>query len=135
MNDVQDDLFFTKSVTNTDFASPLSGPVFRFQRDVRVTSDAPGSKTTADPAGEWVAMANTDWVLDQRFGARNRSYVSHIEKTISMPITVEANGIWATEIEHVRSFLVLSASLLTLILSFALYVRLPLRNYEEAGAR
>lgn len=85
---MNDDLFITNNPINLlDFASPLTGPVIRVQRDLPVT----GSNTSgADPAGEWRGMIYSNYLLNERFGRRDRPYLAHILKTMSMPVFQES---------------------------------------------
>lgn len=45
-----------------DVSSPLTGPVFRMQRDLLVSGVAP-KDIRADPDGEWRGLGYTNWLL------------------------------------------------------------------------
>jgi hypothetical protein len=84
-----DDLFITNTqkINLLDFASPLTGPVLRLQNDLRVEgSDAAGS----DPEGEWKGMIYSNHLLNERFGKRQRPYLAHVLKSVSIPIMQES---------------------------------------------
>ncbi|KAJ8296782.1 3-O-alpha-D-mannopyranosyl-alpha-D-mannopyranose xylosylphosphotransferase [Rhodotorula toruloides] len=94
---LNDDFFLMRTLAFTDLASPLSGPVFRMQRDLLVGGVAPGTSTD-DPDGEWKGLGYSNWLLDQRFGKRKRPYLVHVAKTISMPLLREVQLVFHEEL-------------------------------------
>lgn len=81
-----------------DFASPLFGQVVRIQKDLGVGGEAPGtSKQRGD--GEWPGMTYSAWLLDRRFGIRQRSYLVHQGKMLNRPLLDEVASIWADELK------------------------------------
>lgn len=97
-----DQLDFILNIQETspaDFATPLFGQVFRIQKDLGVGGEAPGtSKQKAD--GEWPSMGYSNWLLDNRFGIRKRSYLVHQSKLINRPLLDEAASVWAQELKE-----------------------------------
>ncbi|KAJ7491758.1 hypothetical protein B0H11DRAFT_2007749 [Mycena galericulata] len=87
---LNDDFFLLKSLSSADFETSLYGPVFRIQFDLSVGSTAPSrSRQGVDKEGEWPSLEYTNWLLDRRFGERQRRYLHHVAK---------AAAIWAEEI-------------------------------------
>lgn len=81
-----------------DFASPLFGQVIRIQKDLTVGGEAPGtSKQKGD--GEWPGMTYSAWLLDRRFGIRQRSYLVHQGKMLNQPLLDEVASIWSDELK------------------------------------
>ncbi|BGP45053.1 hypothetical protein JCM10450v2_000870 [Rhodotorula kratochvilovae] len=85
---LNDDFFLRRPLALSDLTSPLSGPVFRMQRDLLV-SGVSAENTHDDPEGEWRGLGYTAWLLDQRFGKRGRPYLVHVAKTVSTPMLRE----------------------------------------------
>ncbi|KAJ6530414.1 hypothetical protein DFH09DRAFT_1166275 [Mycena vulgaris] len=95
---LNDDCFLLKPLSAADFETPLYGPVFRIQFDLGVKSRAPGSVSMGiDKEGEWPGLEYTNWLLDQRFGKRQRRYLHHVAKVLPVPIMREAAAVWADE--------------------------------------
>ncbi|GAA5896966.1 uncharacterized protein JCM6883_007069 [Sporobolomyces salmoneus] len=101
---LNDDTFLLgqDSLVETDVGSPLLGQVFRVQQDLTVGSSAPDGKAR-NPEGEWASLERANWLLDQRFGKRQRNYIAHIPKAMSMPILREIGMIWKDELEQTAS--------------------------------
>lgn len=97
-----DDFFLTRNLTRSDFASPLFGSVFRMQNDLQVSSTAKGI-SKADLEGEWPSLGYSNWLLDQRFGARSRPYLQHFVKSFPTPLMEEISSIWGQELTEVSS--------------------------------
>ncbi|GAA5876084.1 hypothetical protein JCM16303_007016 [Sporobolomyces ruberrimus] len=90
------------SLVETDVGSPLLGQVFRLQSDLSVGSSSP-DELALRPEGEWASLERANWLLDQRFGKRERNYLAHIPKAMSMPILREIGLIWGEELEETAS--------------------------------
>ncbi|KAJ6516459.1 hypothetical protein C8R45DRAFT_960203 [Mycena sanguinolenta] len=97
---LNDDCFLLKPMSAGDFETPIYGPVFRIQFDLNVKSRSPEAPVRGDKEGEWPGLAFTNWLLDQRFGLRNRRYLSHVAKTLSAPLMREAAAVWAADIAN-----------------------------------
>ncbi|KAJ7446894.1 hypothetical protein B0H11DRAFT_2083701 [Mycena galericulata] len=96
---LNDDCFLLKPLSAADFETSLYGPVFRIQFDLSVRSTAPPrSRMGVDKEGEWPGLEYTNWLLDKRFGKRQRRYLHHVAKVLPTPIMREAAAIWAEEI-------------------------------------
>ncbi|KAJ7123056.1 hypothetical protein C8R44DRAFT_876248 [Mycena epipterygia] len=96
---LNDDCFLLKPLSTADFETSLYGPVFRIQFDLAVKSKPPGVVSMGiDKEGEWPGLEYTNWLLDQRFGKRQRRYLHHVAKVLSTPIMREAAAVWADEI-------------------------------------
>lgn len=80
----------------TDIASPLTGPMFRLQRSLLVEGVAP-LESQDDPSGEWKGLGFSAWTLDNRFGKRERPYVMHQAKSVSMSLLREAQDTFLNE--------------------------------------
>ncbi|GAA5869721.1 hypothetical protein JCM1840_000570 [Sporobolomyces johnsonii] len=91
---LNDDNFLLQPLSTSDIESPLSGPVFRVQRDLLVGAVEPDDPTAADPDGEWRGLGISAWLLDQRFGKRRRCYLVHIGKAVSIPMLKEVQGVF-----------------------------------------
>lgn len=81
-----------------DFVTPLFGPVFRIQWDLRVGGEAPGTSRQLED-GEWPGMKYSAWLLDRRFGIRSRAYLVHQGKMLSTPLLDEVAAIWSEELK------------------------------------
>ncbi|GAA5990561.1 hypothetical protein JCM5350_005841 [Sporobolomyces pararoseus] len=99
---LNDDTFLLgeDSLVETDIGSPVLGQVFRLQDDLTVGSTSPTAQVL-NPEGEWASLERANWLLDQRFGVRQRNYLAHIPKAMSMPILRELGMIWKEELEQV----------------------------------
>ncbi|KAF7330908.1 hypothetical protein MVEN_02430400 [Mycena venus] len=96
---LNDDCFLLKPLSAGDFETPLYGSVFRIQFDLGVKSKPPGQVSMGiDKEGEWPGLEYTNWLLDQRFGLRQRRYLHHVAKTLSTPIMRETAAVWAEEV-------------------------------------
>ncbi|SCZ92054.1 BZ3500_MvSof-1268-A1-R1_Chr5-3g08306 [Microbotryum saponariae] len=91
-----DDFFTMRPMTLSDIESPLTGPVIRLQRDLIVESSPP-DHLKGDAEGEWRGLGFTNWLLDQRFGARPRPYLLHVAKAISVPMLREVQSVFMEE--------------------------------------
>ncbi|GAA5831794.1 hypothetical protein JCM11251_003886 [Rhodosporidiobolus azoricus] len=91
---LNDDCFLLKTVSATDVASPLTGPVFRIYRNF-VAAGVSAKENTVDGAdSEWLGLKHSNWLLDQRFGKRPRPYLAHIAKSVSAPIFREVREVF-----------------------------------------
>ncbi|KAF7313346.1 hypothetical protein HMN09_00490200 [Mycena chlorophos] len=96
---LNDDCFLMRPLSAADFESALYGPVFRIQLELSVRSRPPERPPRGvDKEGEWPGLEYTNWLLDQRFGARPRRYLHHVAKVIPTPILHEVGAIWADEL-------------------------------------
>ncbi|KAK7061226.1 hypothetical protein R3P38DRAFT_2828276 [Favolaschia claudopus] len=94
-----DDCFLMKQLSAADLNTPLYGPVFRIQLDLKVRSKPRGIVSTGiDKEGEWPGLEFTNWLLDQRFGLRERRYLHHVAKALPTALLREAAAVWAAEI-------------------------------------
>lgn len=84
-------------MSTSDFYSPLTGPIFRFQRDLMVTGKAP-TDTLDDGDGEWRGLSFANHLLDRRFGTRQRPYLVHQAKAGSGPLFREMHRVWTAEL-------------------------------------
>ncbi|KAM0755806.1 hypothetical protein T439DRAFT_308229 [Meredithblackwellia eburnea MCA 4105] len=94
---MNDDVFINGQLSSADVGSPLLGPVFRIQRDLTVNALKPGSRTMGLD-GEWPGLRHANWLLDQRFGKRDRGYLAHIAKAFSTPLLREMEEMWREEL-------------------------------------
>ncbi|GAA6007653.1 hypothetical protein JCM11491_003913 [Sporobolomyces phaffii] len=99
---LNDDCFLSRNLSLLDIASPLTGPVFRMYRHFVVESAEPG-QAKEDVEGEWHSLRTSNWLLDRRFGTRNRPYLFHVAKTLSFPMLREASDVWREEFEETAS--------------------------------
>ncbi|GAA5902129.1 hypothetical protein JCM6882_006708 [Rhodosporidiobolus microsporus] len=91
---LNDDFFLLKTLSASDIASPLTGPVFRMYRNF-VVEGVPANKNDKDGIeSEWLGLKHSNWLLDQRFGKRKRPYLAHIAKSISAPVFREAREVF-----------------------------------------
>ncbi|KAJ7047910.1 hypothetical protein C8F04DRAFT_1060505 [Mycena alexandri] len=98
---LNDDCFILKPLSEADFETPLYGPVFRIQFNLGVKGKSPGSSMMGvDKEGEWPGLQYTNWLLDERFGRRERRYLHHVAKVLPVPIMREAAAIWKEEISQ-----------------------------------
>ncbi|KAJ6612140.1 hypothetical protein B0H10DRAFT_326345 [Mycena sp. CBHHK59/15] len=96
---LNDDCFILRPLSASDLETPLYGPVFRIQWNLGVKSTPPGSISfRADKEGEWPGLEYTNWLLDQRFGKRERRYLEHIAKVLPTALMQEVAAIWAVEL-------------------------------------
>ncbi|KAJ7717069.1 hypothetical protein DFH07DRAFT_347232 [Mycena maculata] len=95
---MNDDFFLLKPLSAADFQTPLYGPVFRIQLDLDVRSTPPDSvRMGVDREGEWPGLEYANWLIDQRFGKRQRRYLHHVAKVLPTPIMRETAAVWAEE--------------------------------------
>ncbi|BGP21828.1 hypothetical protein Rt10032_c01g0526 [Rhodotorula toruloides] len=94
---LNDDFLLMRNLAFTDLDSPLTGPVFRMQRNLLIGRVAPGTSTD-DPEGEWKGLGYSNWLLDQRFGKRKRPYLAHVAKTVSMAVLREVQQVFHNEV-------------------------------------
>ncbi|GAA5892552.1 hypothetical protein JCM6882_005645 [Rhodosporidiobolus microsporus] len=99
---LNDDFFLMQPLTLTDLSSPLTGPVFRMQRDLLVGGVSP-SDTHDDPDGEWRSLGYTAWLLDERFGKRRRPYLVHVAKTMEGGMLREVQRVFGKELMETAS--------------------------------
>lgn len=93
-----DDFFFGKDLSISEFNSPLYGLIFHLQPDLLVGQRVPGSIEASFGHGEWPGLHDSNYLLNQRFGKKDRAYVSHVHRSFSKPLLLEMKMIWAKEI-------------------------------------
>lgn len=87
-----------QSLEVADMSTPMTGPVLRFIKHDTVAPKSPAeiaSWPEKDRTSEWKGLALAAHALDQRFGKRERPYVTHIAKTLSTPILREAMHVFS----------------------------------------
>ncbi|GAA5842285.1 hypothetical protein JCM9279_005333 [Rhodotorula babjevae] len=94
---LNDDFFLHRQLELADLVSPLSGPVFRMQRNLLVNGVEP-STGHEDPEGEWRGLGYSAWLLDRRFGKRGRPYLVHVAKTLSLPLAREMQQVFLADL-------------------------------------
>lgn len=108
-----------QNMSMSDFASPLTGPVFRMQHELRVKGVEP-EEEKSDADGEWRGLQYAAHLIgehrfsffrrdltvaDTRFGSRikGRPYIVHVAKTHSTALLQEAAQMFHEELSVVRS--------------------------------
>ncbi|GAA5831300.1 hypothetical protein JCM3766R1_003003 [Sporobolomyces carnicolor] len=94
---LNDDFFLNEPLSVSDFESPLTGPVFRMQRDLLVGGVDPRVEKS-DPEGEWTSLGTAAYMLDGRFGRRKRPYLVHVAKTVSGPMLKEVQRVFSDQL-------------------------------------
>ena len=139
-----------------DFESPLTGPVFRMQRDLLVSGVDPANDRT-DPDSEWKSLGTAGHLLsalsfsafarylnikppfsraDRRFGARRRPYLVHVAKAVSMPMLKELQTVFIDELTQVsRCSHTVSPRISEKLTSFIVYRLLKPVFEEEASSK
>lgn len=88
-------------MSQSDFSTVLFGPVFRSQTELQVRPMAwPSSSNLRNSLaleGEWPSLSYTDLLLSQRFGTRDRRYLVHVAKVLSVPVAREFAAVWSDE--------------------------------------
>ncbi|MBW0485132.1 hypothetical protein O181_024847 [Austropuccinia psidii MF-1] len=95
---LNDDCFFFNKFSEGDFATELYGPVFRLQFDLKVKDDVGNYSGTQEALGEWPSLGYSNWLLSKRFGQRERRYLLHLPKVLSVQIMKEVSLVWKDEI-------------------------------------
>lgn len=62
-----------------------------------VTAIDPYTEDITNPQGEWKGLGYANYLLDNRFGARQRPYVLHQAKSVSTPLLREAQEAFLDE--------------------------------------
>ncbi|KAJ6464382.1 hypothetical protein C8R45DRAFT_1174511 [Mycena sanguinolenta] len=101
---LNDDYFMLRDLPPSAYHSPLYGPVLLFSTNRYVLSDATGH---LEGLAESRSLGWSNHILDQRFGARPRSYVMHNARALSLPLLHEASLAFpyyfsATPLSHFR---------------------------------
>lgn len=89
-----DDMFFASDLSVSDFATPLHGPVVRFDHSLVVRARRVPDRYAK---GEWPSLQHSAWLLDRRFGERVRAYVTHEPRAFSASLLREMRMTWAQE--------------------------------------
>ncbi|CAG8632265.1 15777_t:CDS:2 [Cetraspora pellucida] len=89
-------------LTQSDFWTPLYGPVFHIEPQLLVS---PNKDKDGQPiqVGEWYALYHTNKLLSERFGYRHRAYVSHSTHTLSTSILREIAAEWPQDFHDTSS--------------------------------
>ncbi|GAA5896666.1 uncharacterized protein JCM6883_006974 [Sporobolomyces salmoneus] len=96
---LNDDFFLNQPLSVSDFESPLTGPIFRMQRDLLVGGVDPNTiDKQVDPESEWKSLGTAAFFLDRRFGVRKRPYLVHVAKTVSTPMLRELQTVLLDEL-------------------------------------
>ncbi|KAH9444508.1 hypothetical protein MJO29_012627 [Puccinia striiformis f. sp. tritici] len=95
---LNDDCFFINKFSQGDFSSELFGPVFRIQFDLKVEDDQINRSGSLASRGEWPSLGYSNYLLSERFGKRDRRYLSHLPKVLNIHILNEVSEIWREEI-------------------------------------
>ncbi|KZO92450.1 hypothetical protein CALVIDRAFT_567323 [Calocera viscosa TUFC12733] len=97
---LNDDYFLLLPLSASSFFTRAYGLVFRFQSDLLVR----GSSTSrASSTGEWAALEWSNNMLNQRFGERQRPYVIHVAKGMSLPLVEELQLSFPAQFEDTRT--------------------------------
>ncbi|KAH9849530.1 hypothetical protein C2E23DRAFT_737200 [Lenzites betulinus] len=91
---MNDDFYMMASLTPASFYTSPYGTVLRLQESLRVSADRPHRGVE----GEWRSMGESNWLLSNRFGRRQRPYVVHEAKAVSFAILQEIALVWPDEI-------------------------------------
>jgi len=93
-----DDMFFLKDFTASDYHHPIFGNVIRsgFSNHLMAKPDFPESMISHD--GEWGSLRHSSLLLHNRFNSPPQPYPDHIPKAMSIPLYDEANIIWSEEV-------------------------------------
>jgi len=93
-----DDMFFLKDFTASDYHHPIFGNVIRsgFSNHLMAKPDFPESMISHD--GEWGSLRHSSLLLHNRFNSPPQPYPDHIPKAMSIPLFDEANIIWSDEV-------------------------------------
>ncbi|KAH9812377.1 hypothetical protein DFH28DRAFT_1084253 [Melampsora americana] len=106
---INDDNFLLRKLETTDLETILTGPVLHIQFELSVTSHNPWLFPNRKPdhsGEEWLTKKNMNsvlgdsignWLLDARFGARDRRYLGHFARVLSTPISRELSFVWEKE--------------------------------------
>lgn len=86
-----------QQLSAADLETALYGPVFRIQPDLSVRSDI-WRGTSSNLEGEWPALSYTNLLLSRRFGERDRRYIVHVAKTLSVPVAREFAAVWVDDL-------------------------------------
>ncbi|PWN43530.1 hypothetical protein IE81DRAFT_346522 [Ceraceosorus guamensis] len=89
-----DDTFFGNDMSIGDLATPLYGPIFRFETEtVAPNFDAPNQ------GGEWASLHYSSALISERFGYRGRWYQAHQHKVFVGPVFREAKVTWRRQLQ------------------------------------
>ncbi|KAG8792526.1 hypothetical protein FRC17_008583, partial [Serendipita sp. 399] len=95
-----DDFFFARDLSPSDFYSSVYGVVLRLDPGLLVPAE---ERPVDTPSGEWQPLKYSNWLLSERFGYRSRPYMIHVAKTLSPTILSEINAIWDAEFAETAS--------------------------------
>ncbi|GAA95223.1 uncharacterized protein L969DRAFT_92514 [Mixia osmundae IAM 14324] len=86
-------------ISSDDFVSPASGSVLRIDPKLLVKAIEP-DKNHADPNSEWYSLGYTAYLLNQRFGIRERPATSRAPLAYSTIVLAELAKVWPDEFEQ-----------------------------------
>ncbi|CCM03068.1 uncharacterized protein FIBRA_05188 [Fibroporia radiculosa] len=87
---MNDDLYMMRPMTPASFYTSAYGIVLHMEAWLKV----PPSRPTHETMGEWRGMGESNYMLSERFGARERPYVMHQAKIVSSAMLAELETIW-----------------------------------------
>ncbi|KIJ52435.1 hypothetical protein M422DRAFT_64923 [Sphaerobolus stellatus SS14] len=91
---MNDDFFMLADLATSDFYTSAYGVVLRMQSDLLVKSvQYPRGAAT----GEWPPLEFTNYCISSRFGSRQRPYIAHTAKSLSLSLLKEFHQIWESE--------------------------------------
>lgn len=99
-----DDYFLLNQMTTSDVSTPLTGPIFRLQRDLLVRASE-GDDSENDGEGEWRGLRTTNSLLDKRFGVRGRPYLIHQGKNVDTAMMREVQFVFEEYLTLVSHYL------------------------------
>ncbi|CCM00622.1 uncharacterized protein FIBRA_02658 [Fibroporia radiculosa] len=87
---MNDDIFMMNPLSPVSFYTPAFGVVLHLQSNLLVRPERLAGKNQ----GEWRSLAESNFLLSNRFGARHRPYVAHEAKTVSRALLHEMTMMW-----------------------------------------
>lgn len=93
-----DDMFFLRDLSTTDFFHPLYGSVLRLESHPNLLVKPVIPTQLRSSPGEWGGLQYANVILSQRFPDRPRMYIFHQPKHLSLPLVHEAEIMFAAEL-------------------------------------
>ncbi|KAI1318305.1 Xanthine phosphoribosyltransferase 1 [Mortierella claussenii] len=100
---LNDDMFFGRPLSASDFWTPLYGFVFHVDPTTTVQPHIPEPLKIPTSVDEWPSLQYTNALLSKQFGARHRVYIAHIPHVLSVPIMDEIQATWPEEFAKTSS--------------------------------